>query len=234
MIRKYEDEHEVDLSSDTDIAADRIKHHRGEFYGLILFSTVGMMFLASAGELISLYVGLELTTIPLFVLAAFYKDNKLSVEAGLKYFIIGAFSSAILVYGISLLYGMTGATDISGTTALQYDNAGCPVRVDFPSGHWFTYTCDGAGRRTQRVSDDGHTLNYTYDAAGRLERVADSGGTEHVAYEIGRDGLSRSFHDDVPTLHPHSSCSLGGGTAEAYEPSRHDRDSKSSHGSVSG
>lgn len=101
------------VGSSFDIAAERIKHHRGEYYGLILFSTVGMMFLASAGELISLYVGLELTTIPLFVLAAFYKDDKLSVEAGLKYFIIGAFSSAILVYGISLLYGMTGATDIT-------------------------------------------------------------------------------------------------------------------------
>ncbi len=100
------------VGSSFDIASDKIKHHRGEFYGLILFSTVGMMFLASAGELISLYVGLELTTIPLFVLAAFYKDNKRSVEAGLKYFIVGAFSSAILIYGISLLYGMTGTTDI--------------------------------------------------------------------------------------------------------------------------
>jgi NADH-quinone oxidoreductase subunit N len=62
--------------------------------------------------LISLYIGLELTTIPLFVLAAFFKDERSSVEAGLKYFVVGAFSSAILLYGLSFLYGMTGTTDI--------------------------------------------------------------------------------------------------------------------------
>lgn len=71
----------------------KIINHRGEFYGLILFSTLGMMFLSSSNELLSLYIGLELTTIPLFVLAAFFKDSKLSVEAGIKYFVVGAFSS---------------------------------------------------------------------------------------------------------------------------------------------
>jgi len=100
------------VGSSFEITSERIKNHRGEYYGLILFSTVGMMFLASSSELISLYIGLELTTIPLFVLAAFYKDERLSVEAGLKYFVIGAFSSAILLYGLSLLYGLTGTTDI--------------------------------------------------------------------------------------------------------------------------
>jgi len=100
------------IGSSFDILTEKIKNHRGEFLGLILFSTVGMMFLASASELISLYIGLELTTIPLFVLAAYYKDDRVSVEAGLKYMIIGAFSSAILLYGISLLYGLTGTTDL--------------------------------------------------------------------------------------------------------------------------
>lgn len=100
------------IGSSFDIASEKIRNHRGEYYGLVLFSTVGMMFLASAGELISLYVGLELTTIPLFVLAAFYKDSRTSVESGLKYFIVGAFSSAILLYGLSYLYGLTGTTDI--------------------------------------------------------------------------------------------------------------------------
>ncbi len=90
----------------------RIVNHRGEFFGLILFSTVGMMFLASANELLTLYIGLELTTIPLFVLAAFFKDNRLSVEAGIKYLIVGALSSALLLYGLSFLYGLTGTTDI--------------------------------------------------------------------------------------------------------------------------
>ncbi len=100
------------VGSSFGITTDRIKNHRGEFFGLILFSTVGMMFLASAEELIALYVGLELTTIPLFILSAYYKDDRTSVESGLKYLIIGAFSSAILLFGLSLLYGLSGTTDI--------------------------------------------------------------------------------------------------------------------------
>ncbi len=83
---------------------------RGEFFSLMLLSTVGMMFLVSTNELITLYVALELTTIPLFVLAAYRKDRQTSTEAGLKYLILGAISSAILLYGISLLYGLTGTT----------------------------------------------------------------------------------------------------------------------------
>ncbi|MEW6410886.1 MAG: NADH-quinone oxidoreductase subunit N [Candidatus Zixiibacteriota bacterium] len=100
------------IGSSFGLTRQKIVNHRGEFYGLILLSTVGMMFLASSNELLSLYIGLELTTIPLFVLAAFFKDDKLSVEAGMKYFVIGAFSSALLLYGISFLYGMSGTTDL--------------------------------------------------------------------------------------------------------------------------
>ncbi len=100
------------IASSFGIIRQKIANHRGEYFGLILFSTVGMMFLSSSNELLSLYVGLELTTIPLFVLAAFFKDDKLSVEAGIKYFIVGAFSSAILLYGISFLYGLSGTTDL--------------------------------------------------------------------------------------------------------------------------
>ncbi len=88
----------------------RISHHRGEYFVLILFSTVGMMFLVSAKELITLYIGLELVTIPLFVLAAYEKSIKRSSEAGLKYLILGAASSAILLYGFSIMYGLTGST----------------------------------------------------------------------------------------------------------------------------
>ncbi len=95
-----------------DIASEKIHNHRGEYYGLILLSTVGMMFLSSASELLMLYIGLELTTIPLYVLVAYFKDDRLSVESGMKYLIVGAFSSAILLYGLSILYGLTGTTDI--------------------------------------------------------------------------------------------------------------------------
>lgn len=100
------------ILSSFNIIENRIKNHRGEFYGLFLFSTVGMMFLASSNETLSLYIGLELTTLPLMVLAAFYKDDRLSVEAGIKYFVVGAFSSALLVFGLSYLYGMSGTTDL--------------------------------------------------------------------------------------------------------------------------
>lgn len=100
------------IGSSFGITRQKIVNHRGEFFGLIMFSTVGMMFLASSRELLSLYIGLELTTIPLFVLAAFFKDDKRSVEAGIKYLIVGAFSSALLLYGISFLYGLCGSTDL--------------------------------------------------------------------------------------------------------------------------
>ncbi|MCD6249630.1 MAG: NADH-quinone oxidoreductase subunit N [candidate division Zixibacteria bacterium] len=100
------------IGSSFGITQKKIVNHRGEFFGLIMFSTLGMMFLASSRELVSLYIGLELTTIPLFVLAGFFKDDKRSVEAGIKYLIVGAFSSALLLYGISFLYGLTGTTDL--------------------------------------------------------------------------------------------------------------------------
>jgi NADH-quinone oxidoreductase subunit N len=100
------------IGSSFGITKTKIVNHRGEYFGLIMLSTVGMMFLASSRELLSLYIGLELTTIPLFVLAAFFKDDRKSVEAGIKYLIVGAFSSALLLYGISFLYGLTGTTDL--------------------------------------------------------------------------------------------------------------------------
>ena len=88
----------------------KFRSFKGEFFGLILFSTVGMMLLSSARELIFLYVSLELVTIPLYVLAAYLKPDRKSAEAGLKYMLLGAISSAILLYGISLIYGVTGTT----------------------------------------------------------------------------------------------------------------------------
>jgi len=100
----------------------KFRAFKGEFFGLILFSTVGMMLLSSARELIFLYVSLELVTIPLYVLAAYLKPDKKSAEAGLKYMLLGAISSAILLYGISLIYGITGTTFLLGIkTRLMVD-----------------------------------------------------------------------------------------------------------------
>jgi NADH-quinone oxidoreductase subunit N len=84
--------------------------HVGEFFGLVILSAVGMMYLVSSTELVSFYVALELSTIPLFMLTAFQKRYLKSSEAALKYLILGALSSALLLYGLSFLYGITGNT----------------------------------------------------------------------------------------------------------------------------
>jgi NADH-quinone oxidoreductase subunit N len=84
----------------------------GEYYALVLFATVGMMFLACGYDLISLYVSLELMALTFYVLVAFTKREKRSNEAAMKYFLLGAFSSGILLYGMSLLYGIAGSTNL--------------------------------------------------------------------------------------------------------------------------
>jgi NADH-quinone oxidoreductase subunit N len=88
-------------------------------YGiLILFATVGMMMMISANNLISLYVGLELQSLSLYVLAAFMRDDTRATEAGLKYFVLGALASGMLLYGSSLVYGFTGTTSFDDLAAL--------------------------------------------------------------------------------------------------------------------
>src|SRR3569832_614189 len=84
----------------------------GEYYSLILFATVGMMFIAVGYDLISLYISLELMALTFYVLVAFTKREKKSNEAAMKYFLLGAFSSGILLYGMSLIYGVAGSTNI--------------------------------------------------------------------------------------------------------------------------
>src|SRR5438876_1092085 len=84
----------------------------GEYYALVLFATVGMMFLGSGYDLILLYISLELMALTFYVLVAFTKREKRSNEAAMKYFLLGAFSSGILLYGMSLLYGIAGSTNL--------------------------------------------------------------------------------------------------------------------------
>ncbi len=90
--------------------------HPGEFYTLILVSTTGMCLMAASSELILAFLAVELTSIPLYVLAGYFLNNRQSSEAGMKYFLFGAFSSAILLYGMSLTYGYA-ATSSVGTFA---------------------------------------------------------------------------------------------------------------------
>jgi NADH-quinone oxidoreductase subunit N len=88
--------------------------HRGEYHALMLFATSGMMLMASAGDLITLYLGLELMALSIYVLAGFMRRDSRSNEAGIKYLILGAFSSGIMLYGMSLLYGLSGTTNLTG------------------------------------------------------------------------------------------------------------------------
>jgi NADH-quinone oxidoreductase subunit N len=96
---------------------ERGTEHASEYAVLILFSGVGMSVMVSATSLISLYVGLELTSLSSYVLAAYRRTDERSAEAGLKYFVLGALASGILLYGISLLYGFTGTTNFGGLAA---------------------------------------------------------------------------------------------------------------------
>src|SRR5438876_2595433 len=88
------------------------RENHGEYYALILFSTMGMMFMAGAMDLVTLYIGLETMAIATYVLVGFLKSNQRSNEAAMKYFLLGAFSSGILLYGMSLLYGIAGSTNL--------------------------------------------------------------------------------------------------------------------------
>jgi NADH-quinone oxidoreductase subunit N len=96
---------------------ERGTEHASEYAVLILFAAVGMGVMVSATSLITLYVGLELTSLASYVLAAYRRTDERSAEAGLKYFVLGALASGILLYGISLLYGFTGTTNFTGLAA---------------------------------------------------------------------------------------------------------------------
>jgi NADH-quinone oxidoreductase subunit N len=85
----------------------------GEFYGLILLSTAGMMFMAGARDLIVIFLGLEVMSIAVYALTAFNRRDRKSAEAGLKYFLLGAFSTGFFLYGIALIYGATGSTNLA-------------------------------------------------------------------------------------------------------------------------
>ncbi|MBF0536681.1 MAG: NADH-quinone oxidoreductase subunit N [Nitrospirae bacterium] len=101
----------------------------GEYYSLLVFSTVGMMLMVSATNLLIIYLGLELMALSTYILAGSIRHDKCSTEAALKYFLMGAFSTAIILYGMSLLYGTTGTMDIGKIGAYIHYNglAGNPL-----------------------------------------------------------------------------------------------------------
>ncbi|GIW08051.1 MAG: NAD(P)H-quinone oxidoreductase subunit 2 [Dehalococcoidia bacterium] len=105
--------------------SDRFPRYRGEFFALILSAVAGMMLLSSATELMTTYISIELMSISFYALAGFLKDQK-STEASMKYLLLGALSSAILLYGMALFYGLTGET----TYAALARELGSPVSQD--------------------------------------------------------------------------------------------------------
>ena len=101
----------------------------GEYYFLILCATLGMMFMASGMDLITLFIGLETMAVSFYVLAGYLKPNPRSNEAAVKYFLLGAFSLGVLLYGMSILYGVTGTTGLEGTAAALAGQDSSPLLV---------------------------------------------------------------------------------------------------------
>jgi NADH-quinone oxidoreductase subunit N len=89
----------------------------GEYYALVLMSTSGMLLLASAGDLLVVFLGIELMSLPLYVLAGLFKTRLAAGEASMKYFLLGAFATAFFLYGMALIYGATGATNLDRIAA---------------------------------------------------------------------------------------------------------------------
>lgn len=102
---------------------------RFEYGVLLLLSTLGMMMMISANDFIALYLGLELQSLALYVIAAFHRDDVRSVEAGLKYFVLGALASGMLLYGISLVYGFSGTTSFDALSEMFRSASSSPPAV---------------------------------------------------------------------------------------------------------
>ncbi|WP_300614747.1 NADH-quinone oxidoreductase subunit NuoN [Dokdonella sp.] len=98
----------------------------GEFYLLLLFATLGMMLLVSAGSLVTIYLGLELLTLSSYALVALNRDSRASSEAAIKYFVLGALASGLLLYGMSMIYGATGTLDLARIHAVADFSANSP------------------------------------------------------------------------------------------------------------
>jgi NADH-quinone oxidoreductase subunit N len=134
---------------------ERDAEHSPEYPVLILLSSVGMAVMVSATNMITLYIGLELLSLSSYVLASYRRSDERSAEAGLKYFVLGALASGILLYGISLLYGFTGRRLRSRRAV-----AGAPARPSLPA-------------RRHRLQGERRSVPHV--DAGRLRRRADAG-----------------------------------------------------------
>ncbi len=107
---------------------------KNEYYVLGLFAVCGMMVMASANHLLTLYLGLELMSLCLYSMIAFFRDDKLAVEAAMKYFVLGALASSVLLYGMSLLYGLTGSLELAVISSVDLASNHIEQRLTGPHG----------------------------------------------------------------------------------------------------
>lgn len=104
--------------------------YRGEFYAMVLFALLGMMIMVSGHNLLTIYIGLELLSLCLYSLVAFDRDNGKASEAAMKYFVLGALASGMLLYGMSMLYGMTGSLDVADiANAIMQQSGKNPILI---------------------------------------------------------------------------------------------------------
>ena len=151
-----------------------IEHeNHGEFYSLMLFSVVGMMCMAAGFDVVLIFIGLELMAISTYVLVGFLRGDRRSNEAALKYLLLGAFSSGIFAYGLSLFYGLTGSTNLLGirsglvSLAAAHQDHIDPVAVIAVADHGDRTVFQDcrhplppvAARRLRRRADDRHRLH---------------------------------------------------------------------------
>lgn len=108
---------------------DRLRRWEAEYYAVLLFGTVGLMVLVSAGEFMTLFLALELSSLAQAFLICWSKNNLKATEAALKYFLISVLSSAVLLYGVALLYGLTGQTSLAAIGVLLRGNASAPMML---------------------------------------------------------------------------------------------------------
>lgn len=108
-------------------AASNVREHLAEYLALILFSTIGMMLLVSAEDLLMIFIGLEMTSLPLYLLTGYLKRSAASAEAALKYFLFGSVAAAFLLFGLSLIYGVTGSTSLQALARMPHETVTDPL-----------------------------------------------------------------------------------------------------------
>lgn len=136
---------------------DRPEMARGEFYVLSLFATLGMMVMISASHFLTVYIGIEMLSLSLYAMVAMNRSSVASTEAAMKYFVLGALASGLLLYGISMLYGATGTLEIPALAARLFSSEGNGIILSFGLVFLIAGIALQAGRSAFPHVDSGRT-----------------------------------------------------------------------------